>query len=167
MELRQDDLIIVEIDKSKLVTGLNTHNLCQLPYPNHPKGCPNYSVKKGCPPHVQRADRVFDLDKEMYMIGARFDFGNHIEKMKDKHPDWSDRQLGCVLYWQGTLRKRLKEVVADFLRGKPDLTVNFCPVAHGINMTGTMKNIGVELEWMPKKYSWCIAMVGHAQRLDD
>ena len=160
MEIRQDDLIITKV---KLVTGLNTHKLCKHPYPNHPKGCPNYGKKDSCPPKTKIIEKVLDLDRDVYIIASRFEFGKHVEKMRKRHPDWTDRQLRNVLYWQGTARKRLREIVADFLNGRPDLVANFCPEANGVNLTATMKNIGVELEWMPQVYSWVIAAVGYAK----
>ena len=47
--------------------------LCKHPYPNHPKGCPNYVKKKGCPPKQKLFFDIFDSD--FYLIFTKFDLG--------------------------------------------------------------------------------------------
>jgi hypothetical protein len=34
--------------------------LCRLPYPNHPKGCPNYGKRALCPPKAPALGRRSD-----------------------------------------------------------------------------------------------------------
>jgi hypothetical protein len=79
--------------------------------------------------------------------------------MKHKHPGWSDRQVECCLYWQGTVRKFLREKAQKFLHSYAQANPKFVdrgirytegPEAMGVNVTATMHNIGVELEWPPK-----------------
>jgi hypothetical protein len=85
-----------------------------------------------------------------------------------KHPGWSQRQAECCLYWQGTARKRLGEIIDEFMVWasgdyNPENGVAFLvPEAHGLNVTATMKSIGIELEWPPKTvaYQVAIASVG-------
>lgn len=144
------------------------HSMCLIPYPNHKKGCPNYGKKKGCPPGVLMFDRFYDLSKSIYAIYNKFDFKGYINRMREKHPDWSKRQLECCLYWQGTARKRLKERIeifkklADCINLFPygRYVVNTVPEAMGVNVTETMKRVGIELEWPPVNVAYQIALAG-------
>jgi predicted metal-binding protein len=133
--------------------------LCRHPYPAHPKGCPNFGKKKGCPPQLL-FNKIFNTRKTIFAIVNEFPIGQHIEKMRQKHPDWSERQLSCCLYWQGTARKKLRENVANFELIYPEYTVSHCPEAMGVNLTETMKQVGVELEWPPRETAYQIALAG-------
>jgi len=142
------------------------HCLCLKPYPNHKKGCPNFGKKKGCPPGVPKFDVFYDLSKPIYAIYNGFDFKKHVDRMRERHPDWSQRQLGCCLYWQGTARKRLRGRIEIFRRltgGK--YVVNTVPEAMGVNITETMKRVGIELEWPPVNIAYQIALAGVLRRV--
>lgn len=82
--------------------------------------------------------------------------------MKSKHPNWSQRQIDCCLYWQGSLNKKLREEVFQLMRRKIAFgyQASFCPEAMGVNVTTTMKNIGIELEWPPKTIVYKVAIIG-------
>ena len=141
------------------------HSLCVRPYPNHKNGCPNYGKKKGCPPGVPMFDKFYDLSKPIYAIYNKFDFKGHVERMKVKHSSWSKRQLECCLYWQGTARKNLKERIEIFGRlTARRYVVNTVPEAMGVNVTETMKRVGIELEWPPVYMTYQIAMAGMKRR---
>ncbi len=74
---------------------------------------------------------------------------------------WSERQLACCLYWQGTARKALRELLRWFLhRSGKGLCVIACPEAAGVNITATMKSIGVELEWPPRTVTYQVVLAG-------
>jgi len=143
----------------------STHNLCIRPYPNHKKGCPNYGKKKGCPPGIPIFDSVYDLSKPVYAIYNKFNFKEHVDRMKEKHPDWSKRQLECCLYWQGAARKELNTEIKIFhgaMLGWAGVDYNICtcPEALGINVTETMKKVGIILEWPPVNVVYKIAVAG-------
>jgi hypothetical protein len=79
--------------------------------------------------------------------------------MQTRHPDWSDRQLACCLYWQGTARKALNRVIERFKRqARLAYEVTRCPEAMGVNVTATMKGLGILLEWPPKNYAYQVAV---------
>lgn len=145
--------------KIEPILDYSVRGLCKSPYHNHPKGCPNWGKPK-CPPDMVKVEDYFDINQPMYFIWNEFDLGSHIEKMKEKHPDWSDYQLRCVLYWQPKARKQLKEKIIEFKKQHPECTVNACPEAMGVNVTETMKSIGIILDWPPKKTSYQIAIAG-------
>ncbi len=80
--------------------------------------------------------------------------------MKQKHPNWSEHQLKCVLYWQNSARKNLKNHIADFLKENNKFTIETCPEAMGVNITETMNQIGIKLEWPPMNIAYQIALAG-------
>lgn len=133
--------------------------MCRKPYWGHPRGCPNYGKKESCPPQQKEFFDVFDSD--VYLIYTEFDLGKHVAKMKKKHPAWTDRQLYCCRYWQGTARKNLKAEIAKFKKLFPDHFVTTCPEAMGVNVTELMEdNAGVALEWPPRNTVYQVAIGG-------
>jgi hypothetical protein len=98
-----------------------------------------------------------------------YPFGEHIARMKEKHPHWTQRQCANCLYWQGRARKQLREKVKKFLKEQNDsrLVPLYIPEAMGVNVTATMKSIGIELEWPPVTVTYQVALVGtHQLALD-
>ena len=150
------------------VIDYSVRALCAKPYPLHPKGCPNFGKKdkKTCPPEVPCFDKVFDLAQPIYAVVNEFDFGMHVERMREKHPDWSDRQLRCVLYWQAGARKQLKAKVIAALKQMPGYSVTMTPEGQGVNVTETMKNVGIILEWPPQRIARQIAFLAKPRRLE-
>lgn len=142
------------------VIDYSVRKLCTKPYHGHPKGCPNFNKKPSCPPLAPYFDQVYDLTKPIFAICNVFDFKGHVEKMRAKHSNWSERQLRCVLYWQNSARKQLKRHIIEFLRQHRGYRVEPCPEAMGVNVTETMKNAGVILEWPPENVVYQIALVG-------
>jgi predicted metal-binding protein len=134
--------------------------LCYKAYPNHPKGCPNFDKKDGCPPGAPDIRDTLDFEKPIYAVWNKFPFGDHVRKMLACHPDWSHRQLECCLYWQGTARKQLREHINTALAELGPATVVKTPEAQGVNVTETMKKIGIELEWPPKEWAYQVALIG-------
>lgn len=139
-------------------------NLCKRPYYNHPKGCPNYNKKDGCPPNSQLYNEVYDLSKPVYAIINRFDLASHVGRMRTLHPEWSDRQLYCVLYWQGTARKQLQVHIDKFLAnvhsGFGKIGIETCPEAMGVNVIKTMRQVGVQLKFPVTDMCIHVALAG-------
>ena len=95
----------------KPVLDRSMRGLCVKEYPNHKKGCPNFNKRDRCPPKAPFLEDLYDLTKPVWVIYTRYDFGTHVKKMRAKHPEWSQRQVECCLYWQGTARKNLKNEI--------------------------------------------------------
>ena len=140
------------------VVDHSVRGLCVRPYPGHKKGCPNFGKRGSCPPSARFVEDVIDLSKPVFAVYNVFDLGAHVAKMKLKHPGWSVRQLRNCLYWQGGARKRLRELVRESVRD--DTVVLFCPEACGVDVTETMRNAGVVLEWPPVNLTYQVALVG-------
>ena len=121
---------------------------CSLPYPNHKKGCPNLG-KEQCPPNAPRFKDI--AEPPYYAVVVSFDLKAHAERMKEKHPKWSERQCRNLLYWQGGVRKKLKN---EAYKLKEDLKKAFekpfivleIPEANGVNVFTTMSKSGKRME---------------------
>ena len=147
------------IEAVKIVTSHKTGDWCLHPYPGHPKGCPNYG-RKGCPPDAAFITEVMDLRRPVYIAFSEFNLYLHMCRMHKKHPNWSERQLRNVLYWQGTSRKQMRQraKIAQFYGGDVVLT---CPEAHGVNVYATCRYSGLRLQKI-RYLSVChhIALIG-------
>lgn len=159
-------------EKKDIVLLPNRHNLCVTPYELHPKGCPNFNKKKGCPPNSVEFFEFFDETKPIFIVWSVFDLGAHVQKMRRQHPEWSERQLYCCLYWQGRARRFLRDTIEEYqtqfpllgetLSIRPDSrgAVSTCPEAMGLNVTATMRNLGEILEWPVKTKVYHVAVIG-------
>ena len=136
-------------------------SLCAKEYHGHKKGCPNYGKYDLCPPNAPMFDEIFDMSKDVYLIHYAYDIKSHMEKMKNKHPHWTDRQLRNVLYWQGTAKKFHRAEIKKFLDKYGHLGYEVAtPEALGVDVTKTLEKVGIILEWPPMNYSYRIAFAG-------
>ncbi len=136
------------IPLKRLVFLPTINKWCQLPYPNHKKGCPNYNNPKrlDCPPRARRIQGFFDLTKLLYFVHSEFDLEADIIRRKKMNPNLTEKQYRCVLYWQGTSRKQLKERVNEVF---DDLDVTYachCPEGRGLNVYATARINGLYLD---------------------
>ena len=146
------------------VINVLVRGLCVRPYPNHPRGCPNFFSRKTCPPAAKIFHKVFDLNEPVYAVINEYRLDKHVAKMKKAHPKWTDRQLRCVLYWQGTARKQLKGLVKEALKEHKQYVATFCPEAMGVDITKTLAAAGVQLEWPPVVTVRQVALLGKLRR---
>jgi len=134
---------------------------CTIPYHGHPKGCPNFGNHEQCPPKVKLVKDVFDLNKDLFFIIEEFDLKTHVERMSIKHPDWTPMQLKNLLYWQGKVRKRLKEKTERFIKEKDNgMIFTLLPEAMGVMVINTALKLGVPIEKTPVNKVFKIALVG-------
>ena len=134
--------------------------LCVKPYAGHAKGCPKFGKCDSCPPAIRFFEKYFDLGQPLYAVWNVFPFGEHVERMRAKHPAWSPRQLACVYYWQNGARRQLEREIEEFLLTHPGLVVTRCPEARGQNVTETLAAAGVQLEWPPTNFALQVAVAG-------
>lgn len=136
------------IETTEIITTTNKRSgeWCQLPYPNHPKGCPKYNQSETCPPKASHIADVLDLRRPIYIAFSEFNLSSHMAKMKKKHPKWTDLQLRCVLYWQNTSRNQMRKraKLAQALRGGD--TIIECPEGAGVNVYATCRANGLPLQ---------------------
>lgn len=151
--------MIVQINP-KDISYLDAEKFCLKPYPNHPKGCPNYGKKKGCPPNLPKIEELLNFNKNVYLIYTEFNIGEHARRMKKMHPDWSDKQVYCVLYWQPKARKMQRQEEEKARKEKDINLVLTSPEAMGVNIVSLMNKIGVKLEWPPRKITRLVSIGG-------
>ena len=99
----------------RLILSDQASRWCRLPYPDHPKGCPNYGKAEKCPPEAPAAGDYFDLSRPTWLVHSEFNLSSHIARMEKKHPEWTLKQCRCVLYWQPTSRRQLKYRIKEAL----------------------------------------------------
>lgn len=138
--------------------------LCRRRYPGHPRGCPNYAKKPSCPPTASMIGQVMNLGRTVYAVWNAFALGEHVRKMRQLHPNWTDRQARCCLYWQQGARKELSAEIKAFTKDRRGLVGVTCPEARGVDVTKTMESIGVKLEWPPIEIAYQVAIVGYQLR---
>ena len=135
--------------------------MCKLPYPGHPKGCPNYGKRRACPPRQRLLPDIFNMTRPLYVICTSFDLKSHVSFLQKTHPTWSRRQLYCCLYWQGKARKNLKAAAEEFKKNNSGYFVSFCPEAMGVNVSSMMKKVvEVSLEWPVETIAYQVAIAG-------
>ena len=121
-----------------------------------------------CPPKVQLYSDIWQVDGPFYAIWSIFDLAVHVRHMRFRHPNWSERQLRNVLYWQGRARAKLRMQILfareQLARDVPDieerLLAEMTPEALGVNVTATMKSIGIDLPWPPVDFVYHVALAG-------
>lgn len=143
----------------EVVVDHSVRSHCKLPYPGHKKGCPNFGKKKICPPMAPVIEKVLDLGSPVYLLAIPFNLAAHVEKMGALHPDWTMRQRANLLYWQGSVKKKLRETAAYEAIAKR-LVVVGCPEACGVDMTATCAKAGIVLEWPPRNTVWKAVLLG-------
>lgn len=136
---------IIDITDKKLVLQKEVREWCRFSYPGHPKGCPNYGIKKTCPPKIPLVQEIFNLKKPHYLGIISFDLATHMKNMALKHPDWSNRQLRCCLYWQGKIKKELKILCEQFVKNMKGYDYTSSPEAMGVNVFRTLHYCGIKI----------------------
>ncbi|MFX1536121.1 MAG: DUF2284 domain-containing protein [Promethearchaeota archaeon] len=146
----------------KLAIDYRARYWCRKPYPDHQQGCPNYGKKKECPPQAPLIEDFLDLTKQHWFVVVIFDLIFHARKMKDKHPNWTEKQCRCVLYWQNTVRKELRTACDLFANRHPDeLVYTLIPEAMGVHVIRTARLVGLPIKARPKDVIYKIALIGY------
>ena len=148
------------IRRVEVVVDHSVRGLCTRKYPGHPKGCPNFGKKGCCPPRAPMIERVINLAEPVWLLAIPFDLGTHVQRMGERHPEWTERQKANLLYWQAAVRKKLFESVTYIPRGFIDTVVVRIPEACGVDMTATCANAGITLEWPPRRTVWKAGLLG-------
>lgn len=89
---------------------------------------------------------IFNVYKPLYLVHSEFNLRSHISRMRELHPDWSEAQLKCVLYWQPRSRKEMMERVKRALTITGSNTWDSCPEGKGVNVFATAAISGLKLQ---------------------
>ena len=160
---------ILRVKRNSIIFTPKTHIWCTLSYPGHKKGCPNYDKNPLCPPNVKIMGKYLEKYNYFYLIYAVFNIFEYKNYMLSKHPDWSDRKARCLLYWQNSVKKLLKEYIISIYIINPDCSLYlfgsgsgdkihnikqekiYSMEAAGINVVQTLINNKIEIEVKPLK----------------
>ena len=142
-----------------IVFDERVRNWCKFPYPDHPKGCPNYGAIDRCPPQAPMVFDFIDMNMPIFFAVITFDLKTHMERMIDIHPDWSGKQARCILYWQNGVRKQLGQACNTFISNKL-LIYDLCPEAMGVNVFRTLHRIGIPIKKNPTETVYKVAIIG-------
>ncbi len=126
--------------------------LCELPYPDHPNGCPNYNKNPLCPPHSPNRKEILKKYQYFTLFMVKFDFKRHKEQMKMNHPDWSDRQIACNLYYQSHIKKLFYAYVSPYYV-YPNQVLMGCGSGFGTNIY-SMESVGINVFQTLKKLNY-------------
>ena len=155
-KIKRKDLIILQ--PKNIIIDYRARGWCKLPYPDHRLGCPNYGKRKTCPPRAPLFEKI--VKSPFVLVAVKFNLARHIKQMKARHPDWSDRQAKCVLYWQGKVNKYLKDICEGIKSTIPNSVILNKPEAHGVHVFETCRKNGLILEGNPKRIVWKISIIG-------
>jgi len=135
---------------------------CQLPYPNHIKGCPNY-------PLCITKREPFESFREKYEWHAYytwFDIEAWAEKRKkdaeNRGTPITEKQARIVYLWQGHVESEIRKRIINDM-GEGDILLEV-PEAYGINMFATMKKVGISLKADYSKMVCKIMLLGKNKR---
>lgn len=150
----------------QLVLTEKTREWCKLQYPGHPNGCPNYGMNPQCPPQAPWISDYFDLTKDHWFVVVQFNLGVFSQKMKLQHPNWSDKQTRCCLYWQNMVRKELRKECGEMVQKVSGLEYTLLPEAMGVNVVSTALKLGIPIEVKPETFIHKIALVAFRKQED-
>lgn len=150
--------MIVKDVTNKLIINSEARAWCVLPYPDHPKGCPNYGKKATCPPQAPFIKDWLGGTGELRFVCVSFNLKEHADRMLWLHPNWSPRQARCLLYWQPRVNKELISLVSTFVH-ENGLKITYCPEAMGVNVIQTARDCGIPIETKPEVMVHKIALV--------
>ena len=138
---------------------------CKDPYSDHPKGCPNWGCKEGCPPGVRYFPSVYS--KEVYIAAVRFNFAEYLSMRRRVHPDWTERALRNPRHWQGHVRSERNRFLFEYLSTHPEIDgeIVLNSEAMGVNLFETCAKAGIFLERKPQYNEYTITLI--ANRLNE
>ena len=148
----------------KLRINLRAREWCMLPYPRHPNGCPEYGQREECPPQAPLITDFADLQQPHFFAIVTFNLEEHMQRMWSNHPEWSDAQARCVLYWQGTVRSLLTEHAEDFQWRNPGMVYTLIPEAMGVNVISTLQNLHIPVELKPTHIVHKVALLAYPRK---
>ena len=170
MKIKEITSINIErVNRTSIKFTNKTHKWCTLPYPGHKKGCPNFNKNPLCPPNTKIMENTLKNYSSFYLILANFDIFKYSNYLLQKHPLWSERKARCLLYWQKSVKKLIKEYIRNIIFMNPNNKFYlFCsgagesiPLleqdeiysmeAAGIDVIHSLINNNIEIEVKPKK----------------
>jgi hypothetical protein len=157
---------IKKIKEKTIIFSEDVEEWCLRPYPNHPNGCPNFNHHL-CLPYAPFLRDYIDNYSYFYLVYVHFNFAKYKESRKEENPEFfnSENRLKCLLYWQNSVKKLLREKIERLIHLNTDLLIAGCGSgmrikgynydvysmeAMGINVFSTLKLNKIPFELRPK-----------------
>jgi predicted metal-binding protein len=176
-------IFYISIKKNAIKFTQKTKLWCCLPYPDHPNGCPNFDKNPLCPPKAPFLKNKLNKFNYFYLIIGRFNLSKYKEEMLIRHPSWSEKQAKCVLYWQSSAKRHIKDYIeriyeknsnrSFFLLSSGSGFKNiripqekiYSMEAVGINVFKTLDNNNIEYELKPEKIILLVNLICSNKKL--
>lgn len=155
---------IIENIKPRIDTKVRAY--CKMPYPGHPHGCPMFGKRPECPPQAPLFFEHFNMYEPFTAVVVEFDIKNHAERMRIRHPKWTERQCRNPLYWQGGIRRTLNFQCKRIAKHGKDV-FTLIPEAMGMDVVTTMAAAGIAIEFPVKDIVRKVAIIGTKRGSDD
>jgi predicted metal-binding protein len=149
--------MIIQFDKSILEISVKYQGICLCKSNSFRNGCPNYGKKPGCPPRNLFSED-YDLREPIYLIATDFDLTEHAQKIRNAHPNWTEKAIYNSRYWQNTARNRHLDEIQEFMSAHPNYSIERSPEGSGINIDSLCRQQGIVLEWPPRKVSRVVSI---------
>ncbi len=163
------ELVKISVKKIKeetIIFSEDVEEWCLRPYPHHPNGCPNFNNHL-CPPYAPFLREYIDNYNHFYLVYAKFNLAKYKELRKEENPEFfnSEDRLKCLLYWQNSVKKLLKEKIERLINQNTELLIAGCGSgmkikgynydvhsmeAMGVNVFSTLKLNKIPFELRPK-----------------
>ena len=144
---------------------LSPRSMCIRPYKGHKYGCPNFGKLPTCPPNIPcMYDQVFDLS-DVYAVVTKFYLEEFFKKRREKRPDLPEGQIRNSRQWQPITKKENDYALGDFYRENPDKKEYVSTrllECMGVDVVGTMKEVGLEIKFPPGEIVYRVAFVARA-----
>jgi predicted metal-binding protein len=162
---------VEQIDRSTIIMSKNVRSWCKLPYIRHPRGCPNYGKNPLCPPTIPYRKDILNKYNDFHLFCARFDIESYMARKKEIHPDRTDAQLRNLIYWQQSVKKRLKDAIlasrihySEFFTAGGGMMQRPSMECVGIFVFATLQRNHIEFDRKAEKYVTLVALTcGHKQ----
>lgn len=124
--------------------------LCYYPYPDHPKGCINIDKCRNLNvPYFGTLLHNGDY-RYYYLIYLNFDFKRYKELRKNGNPGFfnTENRLKCLLYWQNSLKKIIKDFIEALWKQNNGFYVLGCGSGFGLSFqkrVASMEAVGINV----------------------
>ncbi|KKN57630.1 hypothetical protein LCGC14_0560020 [marine sediment metagenome] len=132
----------LEINKNSIHITKKTGLWCKLPYKNHKKGCYHYGNNLLCPPNSPYFKDIINNYNYFYLIYAIFDFKKYKKMRSLENPEFfnSKERLKCVIYWQNSVKRVLKNFVKYTYIDNYNIASNFYLLGCGSGFNDKLLN---------------------------
>jgi hypothetical protein len=165
-----DGIVIIHdkiIDPASLIFTEKVREYCNYPYPGHPNGCPAKCSARLIP--ARFCEEWVKNKHDLFILSwAELDFKAYKKRRRRANEHLSDNQVKCVLYWQGAVKKILKDHVFStypdhdvFGTGAGFGTSMQSMEAHGILVYAALVKNKIKFEKKPKNKVILVALVMH------